>query len=60
MMWKVIVDISPRTIEGTNGCHKYVWGHYKTKREAVLMCNDINSPLSNGILGVATFEKEDK
>lgn len=29
-MWKVVVDIAPKTIEGTKGCHKYVFGTYKT------------------------------
>ena len=33
-MWEVVVDIAPRTIKGTNGCHKYVFDAYKTKREA--------------------------
>ena len=33
-MWEVVVDIAPRIIQGTNGCHKYVFGAYKTKREA--------------------------
>lgn len=57
MKYKVIVDISPRTIPGTKGCHKYVWGYYKTKREAVAMAKDINSPLSGGYLGTARVEK---
>lgn len=33
-MWKVVVDMTPNTVPGTNGCHKYVLGRYKTKREA--------------------------
>ena len=57
LKWKVVVDIAPRVIEGTNGCHEYVWGWYRTKREAVLMANDINSPLTGGKLGVAHVER---
>lgn len=53
-MYKVIVDIAPRTIEGTNGCHKYVFNSYKRKKEAVSEMNKINQIKE---LGVATVEK---
>ena len=35
MKYLVVVDIAPKMIKGTNGCHKYVFGEYKTKREAL-------------------------
>ena len=54
MKWRVVVDIAPKTIEGTNGCHKYVFGRYKTKKEAKRIVEDI---ISNN-LGIATVEKE--
>ena len=43
MNWKVVVDIAPRTIEGTNGCHEFVYGYYKTKGEAQTICDQINT-----------------
>lgn len=55
--YKVVVDIAPRTIDGTKGCHEYVWDYYKTKREANHMAQGINSPLTGGHLGVARVEK---
>ena len=54
-MYKVIVDIAPKTISETNGCHKYVFGEYKTKKEAQSVSAAINS--STGYKGVATIEK---
>lgn len=54
-MYKVIVDIAPKTISGTNGCHKYVFGEYKTKKAAQSVSATINS--STGYIGVATIEK---
>lgn len=53
-MWKVTVDISPRTIDGTKGCHKYVFGEYKTKKEAKRIANEINETRT---LGKAYFKK---
>lgn len=53
-MWKVIVDILPKTIEGTKGCHKYVFGTYKTKKEAEKITNEINEL---NMMGKAHFEK---
>ena len=55
-MYRVIVDIAPKTIPGTNGCHKYVFGTYKTKREAQAVSASINS--ATGYIGVATIKKE--
>lgn len=54
-MWKVMVDISPRTIDGTKGCHIYVFGEYKTKKEAKRIVNEINEMRT---LGKAYFKKE--
>lgn len=54
-MWKVIVDISPKTIKGTKGCHKYVFDTYKTKNEAEKITNEINKL---NVMGKAHFEKE--
>lgn len=53
-MRKVIVDIAPRTIEGTKGCHKYIFDEYKTKKEAQKITDEINE---SGTLGKAYFEK---
>ena len=53
MKWKVVIDISPKTIEGTNGCHRYVYRWCKTKREADGIANKINE---NGNLGMAMVE----
>lgn len=33
MKYIVVVDIAPRTIKGTNDCHKYVFGKYETKKK---------------------------
>lgn len=54
-MWKVVVDIAPKTIEGTKGCHKYVFGAYKTKKEAEKIINEINK---SNEMGKAHFGKE--
>lgn len=53
MKYMVIVDISPRTIEGTKRCHKYVFGEYKTKREASYFAAEIER-LG---MGTATIER---
>lgn len=53
-MWKVIVDIYPKTIKGTKGCHKYVFDKYKTKMEATQITDEINKL---NTLGKAHFEK---
>ena len=54
MKYKVVVDVAPNTIDGTSGCHKYVFGEYKTKGEAARI-----SEMINGIKGVgkANIEK---
>ena len=54
MKWKVVVDIFPRMIEGTNGCHKYVHSWHDTKKEADNIAAQINE---NGKLGKATVER---
>lgn len=54
-MWEVVVDITPRTIAGTKGCHKYVFGEYKTKKCAEKIKNEIND---SGKLGKAYIEKK--
>ena len=41
MKWKVVVDIAPRIVEGTKGCHKFVFGYYKTKRDATYVANEL-------------------
>ena len=40
-MWKIVIILNS-VIPGTNGCHKYVWGYYKTKREAEQIAEQIN------------------
>lgn len=55
-MYKVIVDIAPKTIPGTNRCHKYVFGEYKTKKEAQSISSVIN--MSTGHIGIATILKK--
>ncbi len=42
IMWKVVVNTYPKEIPGTNGCHKYVFARYKTKREAEAVKAKIN------------------
>lgn len=54
-MWEVVVDITPRTIAGTKGCHKYVFGKYKTKKCAEKIKNEINDSEK---LGKAYIEKK--
>ena len=56
MKYKVIVDIAPKTIKGTNRCHKYVFDSYKTKKEACEIRDRINSL---GDMGKAYVEKEE-
>ena len=55
-MYKVIVDIAPRTIAGTNGCHKYVFGRYCTKKETISVMESINN--AEKYIGIATMKKE--
>lgn len=43
MKWKVVVDIAPRIVKGTNGCHQFVYGYYKTKKRAESEADEINS-----------------
>ena len=38
----MIVDISPRVVEGTKSCHKYVFNEYRTKKEASYISSEIN------------------
>ena len=54
-MYRVIVDISPKTIPGTNGCHEYVFGEYKTRREAFRVSEEINRTKD---AGTAVVEKK--
>lgn len=54
MRYRVIVDISPRTIPGTNGCHKYVFKYFRTKREADASAEALNAAKD---FGKATVEK---
>lgn len=54
-MYKVIVDIAPKTIPGTNGCHKYVFETYKTKKAATAVMEQINN--TEGF-GTAIIEKD--
>lgn len=54
-MFKVVVDIFPKTISGTNKCHKYIFGRYDTKKEAQKTVDAINEL---GKLGNASIEKE--
>ena len=42
MEWKVVVDIAPRIIPGTNGCHKFVYGYYRTMAQAFKAAEEIN------------------
>ena len=56
IMYSVIVDIAPKTISDTNGCHKYVFNSYNTKKEAISIMNQINE---NGTMGIATVEKSE-
>lgn len=53
-MWNVVVDIAPRTIEGTKGCHEYVFDTFFTKKEAIEIRDRINSL---GNMGKAYVEK---
>lgn len=55
-MYKVIVDIAPKIIPGTNGCHKYVYGVHKERKEAEKVASAINT--ATGFSGVATIIKE--
>ena len=41
-MWKVVCDMFPDTVPGTNGCHKYVLCEVKTKREAQRIADEIS------------------
>lgn len=55
MSWKVIVDISPKTIQGTKDCHEYVFDVYKNKKEACEVRDRINSI---GDMGKAYVENQ--
>lgn len=55
MKYKVIVDIYPRKIKGTNGCHKYVFDEYRTKREAEAAAEALNA--AKDFKGKAIVEK---
>ena len=55
-MWEVAVDIAPRTIKGTNGCHKYRFGVYKTKREAEETAGQLRGFVADGIMEEAIIE----
>lgn len=46
MKWKVMCDMFPNTIPGTNGCHKYVLCEAKTKREAQRIADEITKTTS--------------
>lgn len=54
MKWIVVIDISPKTINGTHGCHKYVFDEYKTQKTAIEIRDMINSL---GDMGKAHIEK---
>lgn len=54
-MYKVIVDISPNVIPGTNGCHEYVFGEYNTRKEALRISQEINRTKE---AGTAVIEKK--
>lgn len=56
MTWKVVVGIAPKTIEGTNGCHKYVFAYYGTKREAERIATELNA-IRDQFSGTATVER---
>lgn len=56
MKWKVIVDIAPKTIDGTSGCHQYVFGYYRTKREADMIAAELNAH-KHQFSGIATVER---
>lgn len=55
MAWKVVVDIAPKVIKGTKGCHEYVWQRYKTKKQAQFWADEFNR---SGDYGTARVEKE--
>jgi len=57
MYWGVIVNIAPRTIKGTDGCHEYVFCWSNTRQEAQHIADRINT---NGKIGVARVERERK
>lgn len=42
-MYKVVVDVFPAVLSGTDGCHKYVFDYYRTKRSAEEVASAINS-----------------
>lgn len=54
-MYRVIVDISPNMIPGTNGCHEYVFGEYETRKDALRVSQKINRTKG---AGTATIEKK--
>lgn len=42
-MYKVVVDVFPVVLSGTDGCHRYVFDYYKTKGSAEEAAHAINS-----------------
>ncbi len=40
--WLVVCDMAPDTVPGTNGCHEYIFGRYRTKKEAQEMADRFN------------------
>lgn len=54
MKWMIVIDIAPKVIEGTNGCHTYVFDYCKTKREATRVAEEINAV---GRFGMAFVER---
>lgn len=54
MKWMIVIDIAPKVIEGTNGCHTYVFDYCKTKREATRVTEEINAV---GSFGMAFVER---
>jgi hypothetical protein len=56
--WKVVVDVFSNVIRGTNGCHKFVWDRYNTKKKAQKMADAINAVPANAKAGYAWVEKE--
>lgn len=57
MKYKVVVDITPRTIPGTKNCHRYMFGIYTTKREASSIAQNINT---TNCMGKAYVEADKK
>lgn len=54
MKYAVVINIAPRVIEGTAGCHEYLFEYCRTKKEATLLADSINRVST---LGIARVEK---